>query len=246
MATKDFAPSPRVTIEARVGLESIGNIIRKFETRGFRITGLRMTPPASTVAPAAAKFCPTWHCPTVALTCEGTGVAAFARNLRAQHPRTFGDLEPVQTAGTLRGRHAAISNIPPTVCRGTVRYRPGPIFDRVDIGPQPLLIRHNSVVLVPGLLSRAECAAMVRDVERYRATECAKRRWCGLPYDSINQYKQTAGLERYQLNELSPTTQAKFQQVLRGRLLPLISKRLPDTDGRTADNGGRRVVTGVG
>ena len=70
------------------------------------------------------------------------------------------------------------------------------------------------MLLVPGLVTADECAAMVADVEAHREAAAATA-------------KGECGRERFMLSELDAETQRTFEQVLRGRLLPLISRELP-------------------
>jgi len=47
-----------------------------------------------------------------------------------------------------------------------VSYTEGCAFDSISLGARCTAVEHNSVLLLPGLLTAAECAALVADVER--------------------------------------------------------------------------------
>ena len=40
-------------------------------------------------------------------------------------------------------------------------------FDSVALGPNTVPVAHNSVLLIPGLLSQGECEQLIADVERH-------------------------------------------------------------------------------
>lgn len=96
-----------------------------------------------------------------------------------------------------------------------VRYSEGASYDRVALGPDSLDVEHNSVLLIPGLLSEAECAQLIEDVD-LNGFEGARQ--------------GGSGLERHQVLAepgLSPSTATLFEDLLRDRLLPLISAEMP-------------------
>jgi hypothetical protein len=62
------------------------------------------------------------------------------------------------------GRHATLAGCD---AADAVSYSEGRAFDTVALGPDPVPVAHNSVLLVPDLLSRQECASLIADVERH-------------------------------------------------------------------------------
>ena len=96
-----------------------------------------------------------------------------------------------------------------------VSYSEGASYDSVVLGPDSKDVEHNSVLLIPGLLSEAECAQLIEDVD-LNGLEGAKQ--------------GGSGLERHRVLAepgLSPSTAALFEDLLRDRLLPLISAEMP-------------------
>lgn len=94
-------------------------------------------------------------------------------------------------------------------------YSEGASYDSVVLGPDSKDVEHNSVLLIPGLLSEAECAQLIEDVD-LNGLEGAKQ--------------GGSGLERHRVLAepgLSPSTAALFEDLLRDRLLPLISAEMP-------------------
>ena len=63
------------------------------------------------------------------------------------------------------GRHATLAGC--DAAAAAVSYSEGRAFDTVALGPDPVPVAHNSVLLVPDLLSRQECASLIADVERH-------------------------------------------------------------------------------
>ena len=68
-------------------------------------------------------------------------------------------------------RYATLTGIRPENA-AAVRYTEGDLYDSVSLGSESSAVVFNSVVLLPGLISPSECAALVTDVER-RRLDCA-------------------------------------------------------------------------
>ena len=127
-------------------------------------------------------------------------------------------------------------------------YIEGPRYDSVRLGCDSTAVEFNSVLLIPGLLSEEECAALVADVERHRL-DCAlyddgaehdavggdmpgsvAAESFGGDYVAAGGYNGDGGYERHMVPSLSPSTSALFQQVLRKRLLPFLASELPEVE----------------
>eukprot|EP01046_Picozoa_sp_COSAG06_P001139 COSAG06_NODE_34_length_31045_cov_28.806469_24_plen_362_part_00 len=113
---------------------------------------------------------------------------------------------------TVAGRYATLSGIRPEDA-ADVSYTEGTAFDSVCLGPNTSAVQHNSVLLVPALLSDAECVQLIDDVERCYAAD-SKRNRAKLRH-------------RMLIPQLSEASQQLFDTVLRSRVLPLVSKELP-------------------
>ena len=98
-----------------------------------------------------------------------------------------------------------------------IRYDEGGAFDAVALGERSTPVEFNSVVLVPNLLTAAECAALVADVERA---------WS----ESNSQATADSGHQRFELRALAEESQLLFETVLRGRLLPFVATELPEVE----------------
>lgn len=73
-------------------------------------------------------------------------------------------------------------------------------------------VRLSSVLLIPGLLSDTECATLITDVERHHAASVKHK---------------AKNKRRIYIPSLSPSTHARWEEIMRERLLPLVSKELP-------------------
>jgi hypothetical protein len=85
------------------------------------------------------------------------------------------------------------------------------------------------VLLVPGLLSAAECARLVADVELHRERRAADPQAAG--EDAAANWRETVandGFQRYRIPLLGEATNALLEELLRERLLPLLLRELPD------------------
>ena len=76
------------------------------------------------------------------------------------------------------------------------------------------------MLIVPGLLTPAECAAVVAEVESQHALNSQAER----------AEASAAAFQRYLVPELSDETQRLFDRVLRERLLPFVSAQMPDVE----------------
>ena len=63
-------------------------------------------------------------------------------------------------------RHARVT--PLASC--AVQYVEGAAYDELRLADSSVAVTHNSVVLIPDLLSKTECEMLVRDVESVHAT----------------------------------------------------------------------------
>jgi hypothetical protein len=129
---------------------------------------------------------------------------------------------PVQQAvvgedglATIRGELATLSGIR-SADAGTVSYTRGAAFDTVCFGPGGVPVEHNSLLLVPNLLSRDECDQLVAEVEQFH----------GVASEDNTCRKRALPRRRVLLKELSELVSAMFYRVLRERLLPMISSEL--------------------
>ena len=143
----------------------------------------------------------------------------------------------------LQGRYARVTGItdPAHLC-----YTEGPAFDSLATAPDSSeadSVAHNRVLFVPGLLTPAECQALVSDVEARHAAMRAEALPPEVPNwmfdaDEDEEVDETAGdaqdvktwgsgLRRHMIQDLSQDTQNLFNEVLHQRLLPFVSKELP-------------------
>ena len=143
----------------------------------------------------------------------------------------------------LQGRYARVTGItdPAHLC-----YTEGPTFDSLATAPDSSeadSVAHNRVLFVPGLLTPAECQALVSDVEARHAAMRAEALPPEVPNwmfdaDEDEEVDETAGdaqdvktwgsgLQRHMIQDLSQDTQNLFNEVLHQRLLPFVSKELP-------------------
>ena len=91
--------------------------------------------------------------------------------------------------------------------------------------PKASSILQNTVLLVPDLLSAAECASLVDECEqRVRFQETNPDSWLSAVDEMTH---DTLPFERHEIKDLSSETRAFFQVVLRERLLPFVSEHLP-------------------
>jgi hypothetical protein len=117
--------------------------------------------------------------------------------------------------GKICGRWATLTGALGSGTAAPVSYVEGASYDGVQLGPGTKAVEHNSVLLIPGLLSEEECAQMIEDVEMYGVAGAKAG---------------GGGLERHRVlaePRLSAGTAALFEELLRERLLPLISSEMP-------------------
>ena len=133
----------------------------------------------------------------------GDRLAATARS-----DRSVGD--DGDGLATVSGRYATLGGIRSEDDAADAPYTEGTAFDSVCLGPDAVAVQHNSVLLVPALLSGAECAQLIEDVER-----------C---YTADSERNRQKLMHRMLIPQLSEATQALFDTVLRERVLPLVSK----------------------
>eukprot|EP01104_Vermistella_antarctica_P006741 TRINITY_DN17442_c0_g1_i1.p1 TRINITY_DN17442_c0_g1~~TRINITY_DN17442_c0_g1_i1.p1 ORF type:complete len:278 (-),score=41.77 TRINITY_DN17442_c0_g1_i1:283-1116(-) len=128
------------------------------------------------------------------------------------------DVDTRTQSSSIEGRYARVTNIR-AANADTVRYTTGDVYDYVTLGDDCRLVEHNSVLLIPDLLSAAECDTLMRDAdaEHQRVIDA-------LPESARGDVR---GLERYMVSELSADTQALFEVLLRERLLSFVSRELP-------------------
>lgn len=117
---------------------------------------------------------------------------------------------------TVRGRHATLADIREADAQH-VSYIRGTSFDTVFFGPSAVPVEHNSLLLVPGLLSKAECEQLIAETEQLHAAKS----------ETSTHSSNTAPRRKLLIEELSDPVRELFDQMLRERLLPLISRELP-------------------
>uniref|UniRef100_A0A7S3V368 Prolyl 4-hydroxylase alpha subunit domain-containing protein n=1 Tax=Aplanochytrium stocchinoi TaxID=215587 RepID=A0A7S3V368_9STRA len=129
-------------------------------------------------------------------------------------------------SGDIVGRHAKLNNINANHLI-SVSYTEGAAFDSIILGERSEPIRFNSVLLIPNLLTKGECAQLIQDVEQehLRLSENGPTQDKGK-----GTLQSSVGTERYMIKNLSEKTRCLFDIVLRDRLLPLISAELPDVE----------------
>ena len=97
-------------------------------------------------------------------------------------------------------------------------YIEGAAYDTVTLGADAKDVERNSVLLIPDLLSAAECAQLIDDVDHHELG----------PADlAFAQLIGGGGFERHSLTHLSTSSSVLFDKVLRERLLPFVSAELP-------------------
>jgi hypothetical protein len=117
---------------------------------------------------------------------------------------------------TIQGRYATLTGIRAGAA-GEISYSEGGKFDSICFGRRPdCSSLHNTVLLVPGLLSPAECEKLILEVEKTHASDAKK--------NSAIQEKQR---RRMHIPALSDATVEKYDELLRERLLPFVSSELP-------------------
>ena len=97
-----------------------------------------------------------------------------------------------------------------------VQYVEHEFFDEVVLGSDSSIVELNSVLLLPRLMSDAECAAVIGEIEAKSADRGAAT--TELSY------------ERFHIPELSSSTRLTFEAILRARLLPFVSTQLPHVE----------------
>ena len=141
---------------------------------------------------------------------------------------------PAGAGAFIEGRHARLADIEPGAV-ATVLYREGERFDLVALGANTVPVERNSIVLIPGLLTAAECAGLIEEVEQEHDAGNYYSSGIADPEEKLFHIEPGGGDERdeleayqrYMISELSPKTQALFDTVLRERLLPFVTKELP-------------------
>lgn len=108
------------------------------------------------------------------------------------------------------GRWATLNDV--QHAGAAVTYAEGFSYDSVQLGVDAKSVERNSLLLVPNLLTVAECDLLIEDVE-LNGLEGAQN--------------GGGGFERHRISQLSPSTSALFDRVLRERLLPLVAAELP-------------------
>eukprot|EP01047_Picozoa_sp_COSAG01_P025639 COSAG01_NODE_1627_length_9684_cov_16.787063_4_plen_213_part_00 len=136
---------------------------------------------------------------------------AAARPLREPQPE-----QPPQQGqlATITGRYGTMAGIQPNDL-ASVAYHEGTYFDSIQLGNDSKTVEKNSVLLIPGLLSEAECTQLVEDAERYHASS------------NMHAWKRK---HRIHISQLSSSSAALVEAVLRERLLPFISRELPGVE----------------
>ena len=130
---------------------------------------------------------------------------------------------------TIVGRYATLTGVRASDVAAGVGYAEGGAFDSVSLGPASTPLEHNSVLLLPNLLSEDECAQLIADAERRHAQQQsageaeADGAWSRSSFGDA----PAEGFERHRIPMLSSETNALFEEVLRERLLPLLSQQLP-------------------
>jgi hypothetical protein len=129
---------------------------------------------------------------------------------------------------TIQGRYATLTGIRAGAA-GEISYSEGEKFDSICFGRRPdCSSLHNTVLLVPGLLSPAECEKLILEVEKTHASDAKK--------NSAIQEKQR---RRMHIPALSDATVEKYDELLRERLLP--SFRASFRRSRITSGGARRA-----
>ena len=106
-------------------------------------------------------------------------------------------------------------------------YTEGKRYDSVQLGEDAKDVERNSILLVPALLSAAECEELIEDVD-LRGVEGAK--------------SGGGGFERHSISGLSASTRVLFEKVLRERLLPFVAAELPAVEDYIWSRSGERPV----
>lgn len=97
-----------------------------------------------------------------------------------------------------------------------IQYSEGGAFDAVALGERSTPVEYNSVVLIKGLLSPEECAALVADVESQDTL--------------VADATADSGHQRFELRALAAESQQLFEKILRDRLLPFVATELPEVE----------------
>jgi hypothetical protein len=148
------------------------------------------------------------------------------------HPEILAAPDPM----IIRGRLATLSSSAGGCT--TPSYTRGATYDSVAFGGvgSSISVEHNSVLLVPELLSTEECGRLIQDVERCRVAELAAEASngaAGAAADGLASWGKStygenwAGFQRYRIPRLSATTVDLVEEIFRERLLPFISQELP-------------------
>ena len=163
-------------------------------------------------------------------SCVGASSALRRRATMAQAAADVDDLPTYEPAAdtaeqgtlvTIHGRYATLSGVHASAAAsGAVSYSEGDTFDSICFGRAggggSTPIEHNSILLIPGLLTPAECEKLIRDVERTHTSDAKK--------DSAIHKKQR---RRMHIPALPDTTVETYDTLLRERLLPFTSRELP-------------------
>ena len=121
--------------------------------------------------------------------------------------------DPGKPFRTIVGRHATVVVFSGPDAPAVQYVEHDDVFDEVILGSDSTTVELNSVLLLPGLMSDAECATIVDEIEAKSADR--------------GPATETLSYERFHIPELSSSTRRIFEAVLRERLLPVVSAQLP-------------------
>jgi len=126
---------------------------------------------------------------------------------------------------TSRHRYADFCNVQPASAVDHITYQHGSSFDTLSFGRKSQLFERSTVLLIPDLLSKEECAKLVDECEaRVKFQDSSPDSWLSateaMSHDNIS-------FERHEIKDLSTNTQDFFKVLLRQRLLPFISNEMP-------------------
>eukprot|EP00747_Dinoflagellata_sp_TGD_P104575 gnl/TRDRNA2_/TRDRNA2_169281_c1_seq1.p1 gnl/TRDRNA2_/TRDRNA2_169281_c1~~gnl/TRDRNA2_/TRDRNA2_169281_c1_seq1.p1 ORF type:complete len:304 (+),score=23.74 gnl/TRDRNA2_/TRDRNA2_169281_c1_seq1:70-981(+) len=128
----------------------------------------------------------------------------------------------------------------------------GEHFHEVRYGESSKLFSNNSVLLVPGMLSKDECETLMYAAEVGVAQKVGRLRPGFLKQDSFKTVQRLAAkcgfcqLERVPVNDLGADAQELSWLLLRDRLLPFLEQHLPhvaaELFGKSTDLNARRFM----
>lgn len=108
----------------------------------------------------------------------------------------------------------------------TVNYVEGDAYDALHFGQSSKPFEHNSILFIPDLLSKQECQDLCQECEaRVCFQDANPNSWLAA---SKTTRHENLPFERHEIKDLSQGTQTFFERLLRERLVPFISKEMPE------------------